>query len=179
MRKEDSTKVIVVPRSDHSTLWVRVRHSNAARGFRGQCSLKYLNIWRWIRTDPPLPFLVRQRNYSAIAVSSKRNGSVKTVLEVSYLYHRTLISLLEHKAHKELHQRESHFDQQITEYQDKLEQAHLKTEHIQAELVKLHEEKTKSAHTLNSLQQELTTLRSQLDDQSLIIFLYSICLSYS
>ncbi|CAF4432426.1 unnamed protein product, partial [Adineta steineri] len=32
----------------------------------------------------------------------------------------------EHKVHKELHQRESHFDQQITEYQDKLEQANLK-----------------------------------------------------
>ncbi|CAF1050769.1 unnamed protein product [Adineta steineri] len=71
----------------------------------------------------------------------------------------------EHKVHKELHQRESHFDQQITEYQDKLEQANLKIQHIHDKLIKSEEEKTKSNDIITSLQHDLDTLKAELQNQ--------------
>ncbi|CAF3571315.1 unnamed protein product [Adineta steineri] len=71
----------------------------------------------------------------------------------------------EHKVHKELHQRESHFDQQITEYQDKLEQANLKIQHIHDKLIKSEEEKTKSNDIITSLQHDLDTLKTDLQNQ--------------
>ncbi|CAF1202420.1 unnamed protein product [Adineta steineri] len=71
----------------------------------------------------------------------------------------------EHKVHKELHQRESHFDQQITEYQDKLEQANLKIQHIHDKLIKSEEEKTKSNDIITSLQHDLDTLKTELQNQ--------------
>ncbi|CAF3626009.1 unnamed protein product [Adineta steineri] len=71
----------------------------------------------------------------------------------------------EHKVHKELHQRESHFDQQITEYQDKLEQANLKIQHIHDKLIKSEEEKTKSNDVITSLQHDLDTLKTELQNQ--------------
>ncbi len=83
-----------------------------------------------------------------------------------------------------MHQRESEFDQRIREYQDELEKANLKTQHIQAELVKLEEEKTKSDDTINSLQKDLDILKTEFQDQGLILFLWSMflhihCRSYA
>ncbi|UJR09199.1 hypothetical protein I4U23_013447 [Adineta vaga] len=71
----------------------------------------------------------------------------------------------ERKVHKELHQREAQFDQQITEYQDKLEQARLKFEQLHTEWIKLQAEKTEFNKTINILQHDLTDAKSELENR--------------
>jgi len=77
--------------------------------------------------------------------------------------------MVERKAHKTLHQREAKFEQEIREYQEKLEQTNRETQQLQSELEKLQEEKTNLNNTINALTQ----------DQSLIISFNVISLSYS
>jgi chromosome segregation ATPase len=77
--------------------------------------------------------------------------------------------MIERKAHKTLHQREGQFDQQITEYREKLEQANLTNQHLQSELEKLQEEKMNFKDTITSLTQNLETLKTELQDRGWIL----------
>jgi predicted nuclease with TOPRIM domain len=77
--------------------------------------------------------------------------------------------MVERKAHKTLHQCEAKFEQEIREYQEKLERTNCENQQLQSELEKLQEEKTNLNDTINTLKQ----------DQSLIISFNVISLSYS
>ncbi len=52
-----------------------------------------------------------------------------------------------------------------------MEQADLTTQHLQSELEKLEEEKTNFNNTINSLTQDLETLKTELQDRGLIFCL--------
>ncbi|CAF2768032.1 unnamed protein product [Rotaria sp. Silwood2] len=70
----------------------------------------------------------------------------------------------ERKAHKTVHQREAEFEQQIKDYQDKIEEAILGTDHIQNQLTELLEEKAKFDDTNKSLKQDIERLKIELQD---------------
>ncbi|CAF4009752.1 unnamed protein product, partial [Rotaria sordida] len=70
----------------------------------------------------------------------------------------------EHKAHKTIHQHEFEFEQQLKTYQDKLEQANLRTQHIQNQLVELQEEKIKIDDINNTLKQDIEKLKNELQN---------------
>ncbi|CAF0876473.1 unnamed protein product [Adineta ricciae] len=67
----------------------------------------------------------------------------------------------EQKAHKEVHQREA----QITEYQDKLEEVRMKFESLQNEYKQLQREKVEFNETIDKLQRNLASARSELESQ--------------
>lgn len=66
---------------------------------------------------------------------------------------------------KDIHQR----DLQITEYQEKLEQANLEIQRLYSEVEKIQIEKTESNGTIHSLSQNLEALKTELQNQGLLI----------
>jgi DNA repair exonuclease SbcCD ATPase subunit len=88
--------------------------------------------------------------------------------------------ILEHQANTNLNERESRYEQQIKEYQTKLDQSNHDLQNIQSELTKLQEEKVynekKSNDIINSLKQDherqyetLKTELTELQDRGLMI----------
>lgn len=70
------------------------------------------------------------------------------------------VYIIELKVVNDLHQR----DLQITEYQEKLNQANLEIQRLHSDFEKL---QTESNNTIHSLSQDLETLKTQLQDQGL------------
>ncbi|CAF3513773.1 unnamed protein product [Rotaria socialis] len=71
----------------------------------------------------------------------------------------------ERKAHKTVHQREAEFEQQITDYENRIEQANLETQRVQIELAKFQEEQSKLNHTNNSLKLDVDRLKIELQER--------------
>ncbi len=80
------------------------------------------------------------------------------------------IFILERKTSRNLHQRDAQFDQQINEYEKKLEQANLQNQHLQSELEKLKEEKMNFNETINTITHDFETLKIELQNRGLMIF---------
>ena len=68
-------------------------------------------------------------------------------------------------------------EQQIKDYQNKLEQSIVETQHTQAELTKVQEEKAISNDAINSLQQDLETLKAELQNRGMVLLLLLISVS--
>ncbi len=94
------------------------------------------------------------------------------------MFSRSSIFIIELETQKTLHQHEAQFEQQITEYREKLEQADDTIQHLQSELEKLQAEKTNFKDTITSLTQNLETLKTELQDRGLILS-HSFILSLS
>jgi F0F1-type ATP synthase membrane subunit b/b' len=80
--------------------------------------------------------------------------------------------IVERKASKHLHQRDIQFNQQITEYEKRLEQADLHSQQLQSELEKLREEKINFNETIHTITHDLETLKIELQNRGLMTFSY-------